>query len=38
MAYKYISLANLKYDLEKNPDNYTVWFRKIVNLYENKLT
>ena len=38
MDYKYISLANLKYDLEKNPDNYTVWFRKIVNLYENKLT
>lgn len=38
MDYKYISLADLKNDLMLNPDHYTVWFRKIVTLYENKLT
>lgn len=39
MDYKYISYENLKQDIEKNPENYTVWFKKIfekVNLFIKK--
>jgi isopentenyl-diphosphate delta-isomerase len=38
--YKYFSYQELKNDINKNPENYTVWFRKIyneVNQYINKL-
>lgn len=29
MNYKYISFDSLKKDIQQNPDNYTVWFKKI---------
>ena len=29
MNYKYISFDDLKIDINKNPDQYTVWFKKI---------
>jgi isopentenyl-diphosphate Delta-isomerase len=38
--YKYFNYQELKNDINKNPENYTVWFRKIyneVNQYINKL-
>ena len=38
MDYRYISLAGLKKELSQHPENFTVWFRKIVNIYESKLT
>ncbi len=31
LSYKYIAYDDLKKDIEKNPDNYTVWFLKIVD-------
>jgi isopentenyl-diphosphate Delta-isomerase len=38
--YKYFNYQELKNDINKNPENYTVWFRKIYNevhQYINKL-
>jgi len=36
--YKWVSLDELKKDIEKNPDNYTAWLRicidKVINAYE----
>jgi len=29
MEWKYISFIDLKNDIEQNPNNYTVWFKKI---------
>lgn len=31
LSYKYIAYDDLKKDIETNPDNYTVWFLKIVD-------
>jgi len=39
MEWKYISFKNLLVDINKQPENYTVWFRKIaerVNKYLNE--
>lgn len=33
MDYKWMAIADLKKDIEKNPENYTTWLRKIL---ENK--
>jgi isopentenyl-diphosphate delta-isomerase len=30
MDYKWMAIADLKKDIEKDPDNYTTWFRKIL--------
>ena len=37
MAYKWISIDDLKKDIEKNPDNYTKWFFKIVMDYSDRV-
>jgi len=34
--HKYISIGELKIDLERNPANYTVWFRILVELLEKE--
>jgi len=36
--WKYIKYYDLKTDLENNPENYTVWFRKIVERVQKHLT
>lgn len=38
MDWQYISYSNLALDLKINPDNYTVWFKKIVEIVNNKIT
>jgi isopentenyl-diphosphate delta-isomerase len=35
--FKWIHISNIKKDIEKNPEKYTVWFRKIVEEYEDFL-
>jgi isopentenyl-diphosphate delta-isomerase len=30
-SFKWMDLDSIKTDLEKNPNNYTVWFREIIN-------
>ncbi|MFA5047719.1 MAG: isopentenyl-diphosphate Delta-isomerase [Patescibacteria group bacterium] len=32
MDYKWQTIPDLKEDLSKNPDNYTTWFRKIIEM------
>ena len=32
--YKWISLDNIKVDLKTNPDNYTFWFKYIIENYK----
>ena len=36
--WKYIKYDDLKTDMENNPENYTVWFRKIVERVHKHLT
>jgi isopentenyl-diphosphate delta-isomerase len=36
--YKYVSFSELKSDIQKNPQNYTVWFLKIVDRVNEYLT
>ena len=38
VEWKYIKYDDLKNDLENNPENYTVWFRKIVERVQKHLT
>jgi isopentenyl-diphosphate delta-isomerase len=37
MAYKWISLEDLKKDIETNPDSYTKWFQIIVKEHYNQV-
>ena len=37
MDFKYMNFNNLKSDIEKNPENYTVWFKKLVDKVQNHL-
>lgn len=37
MDFKYISFSELSSDIAKNPDNYTVWFKKIVQKVHNEI-
>ncbi len=36
MDWKYISLQELNDDIEKNPKNYTVWFREILKSFSEQ--
>ncbi len=38
MNWKYVSYENLTKDISQNPDNYTVWFKKIVEKVHNQIT
>ena len=35
--YKWISLEKIKEEMEKNPSNFTIWFRLIITQHLNKL-
>jgi isopentenyl-diphosphate delta-isomerase len=37
MDYKWLSLQNLKMDMDKNPERYTAWFKIILNEYLQRL-
>lgn len=36
-AYRWIGLYELKTEIENNPDNFTFWFKEILNQFENEL-
>ena len=38
MDYKYLSFSDLTEDIFKNPNNYTVWFKKIVQRVNNEIS
>lgn len=38
LSWKYISFPELKKNVEKNPENYTVWFKKIMDEVNQRLT
>ena len=38
LNWKYISYENLAEDIDQNPDNYTVWFKKIVGKVNKHLS
>lgn len=35
---RWISIENLKNELETSPDNFTYWFKEIISKYEDKIT
>jgi len=37
MNYKYMTTADLRTDIARNPENYTVWFRRIFGQYQHSL-
>lgn len=37
MNFKYVSYNNLALDIKQNPENYTVWFKKIVDIVNNHI-
>ncbi len=38
MEYKYLSYNNLVVDIQNNPNNYTVWFKKIIQKVADKIS
>jgi isopentenyl-diphosphate delta-isomerase len=37
MEFKWITLSDLKLDMEKHPEKYTAWFKIILNEYMQRL-
>lgn len=35
---RWISIENLKNEIETSPDNFTYWFKEIISKYEDKIT